>query len=198
MLGETLLVSLLIAAAQDGGEGAVETVALADGGRIERTVAERAGAVVLHGEWTRLDAAGARRAVGQSDHRHGNADSGRPVGPHRAGTASGDDGHPDAAQGPVPHAAPRPRRAGLTDDLIYWHFGALALHWMSAVDSKPWKLWSRALEDAALPAQREDGDSRGSWDAIGPWGFAGGRVYATALMVLTLQAAGAPIPERAR
>ena len=36
-------------------------------------------------------------------------------------------------------------------------------------------------------AQRDDGDEKGSWDPIGPWGFAGGRVYSTALMTLTLE-----------
>ena len=35
--------------------------------------------------------------------------------------------------------------------------------------------------------QRVDGDAAGSWDPDGPWGMVGGRVYSTALALLTLE-----------
>jgi hypothetical protein len=36
--------------------------------------------------------------------------------------------------------------------------------------------------------QRGDGNFKGSWDPNGVWGEDGGRVYSTAILVLTLQA----------
>ena len=39
---------------------------------------------------------------------------------------------------------------------------------------------------ARLTAQRW-ATPQGSWDPNGPWGYAGGRVYSTALMVLCLE-----------
>jgi hypothetical protein len=35
--------------------------------------------------------------------------------------------------------------------------------------------------------QRTDGDERGSWDPVDSWGAEGGRVYATALLTLSLE-----------
>ena len=39
------------------------------------------------------------------------------------------------------------------------------------------------MAKAASSSQREEGSSEGSWDPIGPWGHAGGRVYSTAVML---------------
>ena len=50
-----------------------------------------------------------------------------------------------------------------------------------------WQRWNRAMKKAVLESQRTDGSARGSWDPIGPWGHAGGRVYSTALGVLCLE-----------
>ena len=43
------------------------------------------------------------------------------------------------------------------------------------------------MKDAIIDKQRKDGDQRGSWDPIGPWGREGGRVYSTATMVMCME-----------
>jgi hypothetical protein len=50
--------------------------------------------------------------------------------------------------------------------------------------------WNAAVRKALLAAQVTDTDAcaRGSWDAFGPWGAQGGRVYATSLACLCLAA----------
>jgi hypothetical protein len=53
--------------------------------------------------------------------------------------------------------------------------------------SKYWEPWNKALKKAVLDSQRHDGDEKGSWDPKDAWGFPGGRVYSTALMVLCLE-----------
>ena len=71
-------------------------------------------------------------------------------------------------------------------DMYYWYQGAVALY---IIGGQGWDQWSRALDRAVIATQRRDGDVcsfLGSWDPIGPWGDRGGRVYSTALMVLTL------------
>ena len=69
-------------------------------------------------------------------------------------------------------------------DLYYWFFGYQAMFQMGG---RYWKEWEGTLDRAVVESQRQDGDEKGSWDPIGPWGFAGGRVYATALMALCLE-----------
>ena len=71
-------------------------------------------------------------------------------------------------------------------DHYYWYYASYALY---QAGGNHWKKWSQALAQAIPPHQRTDGENlRGSWDPIGAWGEDGGRVYATALLVLTLQA----------
>ncbi len=70
------------------------------------------------------------------------------------------------------------------NDMYYWYYGTYA---MFQVGGTHWRNWKRAIERAALQSQRKDGDRAGSWDPAGPWGYAGGRVYSTALMVLCLE-----------
>ena len=73
---------------------------------------------------------------------------------------------------------------GFGCDMYYWYYGSYAMYQMGG---SHWKAWRSAMEKALLPAQRQDGDFAGSWDPVGPWGFSGGRVYSTALMVLSLE-----------
>jgi len=70
-------------------------------------------------------------------------------------------------------------------DMYYWYYGTYAMFQMGG--SKYWKPWNEAMKDAVLKSQRKDGSYRGSWDPIGPWGYAGGRVYSTACMVLCIE-----------
>ena len=68
--------------------------------------------------------------------------------------------------------------------MYYWYFGTLA---MFQVGGEAWEEWRKALAEAILLQQLKDGDKRGSWSPVGPWGDEGGRVYATALMTMALE-----------
>ena len=78
---------------------------------------------------------------------------------------------------------------GLTNDLYGWYYGTYSLFQLSGHPrgKRLWSAWSAALESALAETRRRDGDARGSWDPVGPWGHSGGRVYSTALAVLTLE-----------
>jgi hypothetical protein len=72
-------------------------------------------------------------------------------------------------------------------DLCYWYVGSLALFQMG---ERYWERWNVAMKQALIPNQHRiaDGDLDGSWDPSNDaWGAAGGRVYTTALAVLTLE-----------
>jgi protein-disulfide isomerase len=97
-----------------------------------------------------------------------------------------------------------------TVDFYYWHQGTLALYQLDGPGGKYWKPWNAAMTRALVPHQKvaADGCEDGSWDpAADRWGAMGGRVYATAMNVLTLEtyyrsplepapAAGAPAGQR--
>jgi len=74
---------------------------------------------------------------------------------------------------------------GFGTDMYYGYHGTYAMFQMGG--RRYWKPWNEALKGAVLESQRTDGCARGSWDPIGPWGHAGGRVYSTACMVLCLE-----------
>jgi len=69
-------------------------------------------------------------------------------------------------------------------DMYYWHFGTLA---MMQVGGDGWGTWQTAMFADALDHQRKQGDEKGSWDPVGPWGAEGGRIYSTALMAVILE-----------
>ena len=76
-----------------------------------------------------------------------------------------------------------------TINVYYWYYATYA---MFQFGGRPWKEWNRAMLKTLLRSQRSvsEGDSEevdGSWDPIGEWGVAGGRVYATALGAMTLE-----------
>jgi len=93
-------------------------------------------------------------------------------------------------------------RDGSTRQLnfYYWHYATLA-HDLAGEGEG----WRKELLAALLPTQRETGCADGSWDPLGEWCLAGGRVYATAINALTLtigepavkvrQPSPAPVPE---
>ena len=76
----------------------------------------------------------------------------------------------------------------------YWYYGTLA---MFQAGGESWERWNAQLRDAILPLQVRPGPtgrghhSVGSWPPYGTgwgkWGRMGGRVYTTALCVLTLE-----------
>ncbi len=71
-----------------------------------------------------------------------------------------------------------------TCDMYYWYYGSYAMFQMGG---RHWKEWNKAMKGAVVESQRSDGSAKGSWDPAGPWGPQGGRVYATATMVLSLE-----------
>jgi hypothetical protein len=56
------------------------------------------------------------------------------------------------------------------------------------VGGESWTTWNGAMKAAVVANQRprDAGPAAGSWDPVDAWGEDGGRVYATALMVLCL------------
>jgi len=73
-------------------------------------------------------------------------------------------------------------------DMYYWYYGTLAC----AADRTRARKWKTPLLKAVLKHQHATGEGAraGSWDPIGVWGSDGGRVYATAILALTLLHAG--------
>ncbi|MHC4664162.1 MAG: hypothetical protein ACYS8W_21065 [Planctomycetota bacterium] len=69
-------------------------------------------------------------------------------------------------------------------NFYYWYYGTYA---MRMVGGKDWKTWRTPLKKALLDSQRKDDTcASGSWDPVGEWCIVGGRVYATAINVITL------------
>lgn len=70
-------------------------------------------------------------------------------------------------------------------NIYYWYYGTYALFQFGGKD---WRIWNERMQEALIPTQRQGNiDEDGSWDPIGEWGLAGGRVYSTALGAMTLE-----------
>ena len=69
------------------------------------------------------------------------------------------------------------------NDMYYWLYGTLAIY---QTGGKAWKTWNRSFIATARKMQVGKGGASGSWDPVGPWGYVGGRVYATAVQCLGL------------
>jgi len=74
--------------------------------------------------------------------------------------------------------------SGDNKDFYLWYNCTLA---MFQAGGKPWERWNPLVRDTIINLQRHDGCARGSWDTDSKWGRAGGRIYTTALAVLTLE-----------
>jgi serine/threonine protein kinase/tetratricopeptide (TPR) repeat protein len=79
--------------------------------------------------------------------------------------------------------------AGKKIDVYYWYLGTLALHASEAASGANWKKWTeRARQALAGNQNRARGScAQGSWEPVDRWCSEGGRVYMTAMSVLTLQ-----------
>ncbi len=67
----------------------------------------------------------------------------------------------------------------------YWYAATLSLFHLGG---EPWEAWNTLLQEALLPRQRSEPHINGSWDPEPSWiGLSGGRVYSTAINVLTLE-----------
>ena len=82
--------------------------------------------------------------------------------------------------------AKRKRFAAAPGDFYTFYNGSLA---MFQAGGEPWKRWNDVIRDALIDRQcgRDEGCCGGSWDPVGIWSPEGGRVYSTALAVLTLE-----------
>ncbi|MEM7230853.1 MAG: hypothetical protein AAF517_01680 [Planctomycetota bacterium] len=70
-------------------------------------------------------------------------------------------------------------------NFYYWYYGTYA---MFQYGGKEWRHWNERMQQSLLKTQRQGNiQEDGSWDPIGEWGIAGGRVYATALGAMTLE-----------
>ena len=69
-------------------------------------------------------------------------------------------------------------------NMYYWYYGTYA---MFQFGGSTWRNWNKAMQKALLPKQKQEGEADGSWDPVGEWGIAGGRIYSTAISVLTLE-----------
>ncbi len=84
---------------------------------------------------------------------------------------------------------------GNSIDYYYWYYGTLAVHLYAGLDSPnknhmdKWEKWAHSVKKALLDHSNtaNQGHQEGSWDPLGRWSYAGGRVYATALNALTLE-----------
>jgi len=69
-------------------------------------------------------------------------------------------------------------------DYYLWYNCTLA---MFQAGGEPWERWNKIVRDTILGLQEHEGCARGSWGPASRWGGTGGRIYTTALAVLTLQ-----------
>jgi len=80
-------------------------------------------------------------------------------------------------------------------DYYYWHCGTLGLMRYDAPRGPAWRTFSGRAKEVLLSSQnRKAGECReGSWEpGMDKWGPIGGRVYATAINLLTLEAVKEP------
>jgi hypothetical protein len=69
-------------------------------------------------------------------------------------------------------------------DFHYWYWGTLT---MFQLGGTYWRTWNATVQAALLPNQARAGCAAGSWDPVDAWGPEAGRVYSTAMGVLTLE-----------
>jgi hypothetical protein len=89
----------------------------------------------------------------------------------------------------LPRNPPEPASLGRWDltfqSYYYWYVATLALFHLGG---EPWEAWNTLLQEALLQLQSRGGHAEGSWEPEASWiGLSGGRIYATAINVLTLE-----------
>jgi hypothetical protein len=91
---------------------------------------------------------------------------------------------------------PRWDPEGGSIDMYYWHYGTIAMVRAASLRGQiisrklRYKDWRNTVRTVVLRNQSKRGARAGSWEPIGVWGSEGGRVYSTAIMLLTLEATG--------
>jgi hypothetical protein len=70
-------------------------------------------------------------------------------------------------------------------DFYFWYYGTYALY---QYGGPAWNKWEKGIVDAVAKTQEKTPEQKGSWDpSVDPWGREGGRVYATAILCLTME-----------
>src|SRR5262249_55225323 len=80
-------------------------------------------------------------------------------------------------------------------DFYYWYYAALAMFQYDAPNGAGWQAFNKCMKSALVPFQAGYRNTSGkvtctdgSWDpAVDKWGIPAGRVYTTAINVLTLE-----------
>lgn len=79
-----------------------------------------------------------------------------------------------------------PTSSSALGNIYFYYYATQVLHHMEGTD---FDLWNHLVREHVLRAQEKEGINEGSWSPTGvDWGEKGGRMYATALALLTLQA----------
>ena len=69
-------------------------------------------------------------------------------------------------------------------NLYYWYYASLCL---MQLQNEDWTKWNERCRETLVQMQRKQGRLDGSWDPNDRWGGEGGRIYSTAMAVLTLE-----------
>ena len=70
------------------------------------------------------------------------------------------------------------------EDIYYDYYATQVLHhWGGPL----WDQWNLKMREQLVESQIKEGPGAGSWDVTDPHGYAGGRIYQTALSLLTLE-----------
>lgn len=76
------------------------------------------------------------------------------------------------------------RRQSLDNSMYYWYYGSLAMFHIGGI---PWDNWNRSMIRCIVGSQQKAGHAAGSWEPDSKWGPNGGRIYSTAVNVLSLE-----------
>ena len=83
-------------------------------------------------------------------------------------------------------------------DTYYWYYGSQAMHYLGGDD---WQTWSQQLYPKLIQSQIHVGPVAGSWDpprtAPNKWSSYGGRLYVTAMNLLSLEIQNRQLPLKA-
>ena len=75
-------------------------------------------------------------------------------------------------------------RGSSESDVYFNYYGTLVLHHARA---SQWKQWNQTVRDHLIATQRTEGHEAGSWFFTDQYGSVGGRLYTTAMAVMTLE-----------
>ena len=78
-----------------------------------------------------------------------------------------------------------PESGNQLGEIYYYHYATQVLHHMEGAD---FDLWNHRMREHVIRTQEKEGHKAGSWSPEGTdWGSRGGRIYSTAMALLTLE-----------